>query len=145
LPDSVSILSGLAQGAPLLMLEYAHDETLILRNKCFNAWIAIAKHQNHPVIIAEEWYKLPEAPLIFWITSWIIDLIRCFYQVKTENLYNPDLNEPLQELSQQLELKGIYKLYDLLLNSRQRLGTQINKQLMFEEILIQWSELNLSR
>jgi DNA polymerase-3 subunit delta' len=141
---NISILFGLAQGAPLLMLEYARDETLKLRNKCFNAWIAIAKQRNHPVIIAEEWYKLPEAPLIFWITSWVIDLIRCFYEVKTEDLYNPDLNEPLQELSQRLELKGIYKLYDLLLNSRQRLGTQINKQLMFEEILIQWSELNLS-
>jgi len=135
----------LAQGAPLLALDYANDGTLTLRNECFNAWLAIAKQLKSPVIIAEDWHKLPASPLIFWITSWIIDLIKCFYQTKVENLYNPDLNQQLQELSQRLELKGLYRLYDLLLASRQRLDTQINKQLLFEEILIQWHELNRSK
>lgn len=135
----------LAQGAPLLALDYANDEILTLRNECFNAWMAIAKQLKSPVIIAEDWHKLPATPLIFWITSWIIDLIKCFYQAQVENLYNPDLNAQLQELSKRLELKGLYKLYDLLLLGRQRLDTQINKQLLFEEILIQWHELNRSK
>ncbi|MDO9270561.1 MAG: DNA polymerase III subunit delta' [Methylobacter sp.] len=141
LPGSLA----LAQGAPLLALDYANDETLTLRNECFNAWMAIAKQLKSPVIIAEDWHKLPASPLIFWITSWIIDLIKCFYHTNAENLYNPDLNEQWQELSQRLELKGLYKLYDLLLVGRQRLDTQINKQLLFEEILIQWHELNRSK
>lgn len=135
----------LAQGAPLLALDYANDETLTLRNDCFNAWVAIAKQLKSPVMIAEDWHKLPASPLIFWITSWVIDLTKCCYHPKTENLYNPDLNGQLQELSQRLELKGLYKLYDLLLAGRQRLDTQINKQLLFEEILIQWRELNRSQ
>ena len=116
-----------------------------MRNECFDAWMAIAKQLKSPVIIAEDWHKLPASPLIFWVTSWIIDLIKCFYHTNVENLYNPDLNRQLQELSQQLELKGLYKLYDLLLAGRQRLDTQINKQLLFEEILIQWHELNRSK
>jgi DNA polymerase-3 subunit delta' len=107
--------------------------------------VAIAKRLESPVIVAEDWHKLPASPLMFWMTSWIIDLIKCFYHPEPENLYNPDLNEQLQELSQQLELKGLYKLYDLLLAQRQRLDTQINKQLLFEEILIQWHELNWSK
>jgi len=135
----------LAQGAPLLALDYANDGTLTIRNECFNAWMEIAKQRKSPVIIAEDWIKLPESPLIFWMTSWIIDLIKRFYHPEVENLYNPDLSEQLQELSQQLELKGLYKLYDLLLASRQRLDTQINKQLLFEEILIHWYELNRSK
>jgi len=142
--DLHSILS-LAQGAPLLALDYANDKTLILRNECFEAWMAIAKQLKSPVIIAEDWHKLPEAPLIFWVTSWIIDLIKCFYHTQVENVYNPDLIGQLQELSERLELKGLYKLYDLLLLGRQRLDTQINKQLLFEEILIQWQELNRSQ
>ena len=105
----------------------------------------IAKQRRHPVIIAEDWHKLPESPLIFWITSWIIDLIKCSYQIKADWLYNPDLKEPLQELSRRLELKDLYKLYDLLLTRRQLLNTQINKHTMFEEILIKWFELNLSK
>lgn len=135
----------LAQGSPLLALDYANDETLILRNECFNAWVAIAKQLKSPVIIAEDWHKLPASPLIFWITSWVIDQIKSFYHPDVENLYNPDLNKQLQELSQQLELKRLYKLYDLLLVGRQRLDTQINRQLLFEEILIQWHELNRSQ
>lgn len=135
----------LAQGAPLLALDYANDQTLTLRNDCFNAWTAIAKQHKSPVIVAEDWQKQPASPLLFWMTSWIIDLIKCFYRTQVENLYNPDLNEQLKELSQRLELKGLYKLYDLLLASRQRLDTQINKQLLFEEILIQWFELNRSK
>lgn len=149
-PDKETVVDllcnvSLAQGAPLLALDYANDETLTLRNECFNAWMAIAKQLKSPVIIAEDWHKLPASPLIFWITSWIIDLIKCSYHTKVENLYNPDLSEPLQGLSQRLELKGLYKLYDLLLAGRQRLDTQINKQLLFEEILIQWHELNRSK
>ena len=36
----------LAQGAPLLALDYANDETLTLRNECFKAWMAIAKQHK---------------------------------------------------------------------------------------------------
>ena len=143
--DDPELLLGLAQGAPLLALHYAHEGALGMRNDCFKAWIAIAKQRSHPVVIAEDWYKLPEAPLIVWITSWIIDLIKCRYQINAEGLYNPDLKDSLQELSQQLDLKGLYQLYDLLLMRRRLLDTPINKQCLFEEILIKWFNLNLSK
>ncbi|UOA09996.1 DNA polymerase III subunit delta' [Methylobacter sp. S3L5C] len=141
--SDVISLYGLAQGSPLLALAYSNDGTLTLRNDCFKAWIDIAKQRRHPVVIAEEWHKLPNSSLLFWITSWIIDMIKCCYPINADWLYNPDLKESLQELSLQIELKELYKLYDLILASRQRLNTQINKQTMFEEILIKWLELNL--
>ncbi|MEY3760944.1 MAG: polymerase subunit delta [Pseudomonadota bacterium] len=143
--DNAMTLYGLAQGSPLLALDYARDGTMALRNDCFKAWTDIAKQRRHPVIIAEDWYKLPESSLLFWITSWIIDMIKCRYPIKYDGLYNPDLIESLQELSSQLELKELYKLYDLMLVTRQRLNTQINKQTLFEEILIKWFELNPSK
>jgi DNA polymerase-3 subunit delta' len=143
--EEPGVLLNLAQGSPLLALDYANNGKLKLRNDCFKAWMDIAKQRTHPAIIAEDWYKLPESLLIFWITSWIIDLIKCSYQIRADKLYNPDLKDSLQELSQQLELKGLYKFYDLLLMRRQLLDTQINKHTMFEEILITWFELNLSK
>jgi len=139
--DDPEILFSLAHGAPLQAQDFAKNGYVKLRNDCFKSWVAVAKQQIHPVIIAEDWQKLPEGPLLFWITSWVIDLIKCACQ-KVTHLYNPDLIRPLQELTQQLDLKQIYKLYDLLLINRQLLETQINKQLMFEDILIQWHELN---
>lgn len=140
--DTSSALFGLVQGAPLLALSYFKEQTLAVRNDCFKAWVALAKQQTHPVIVAENWLKLPASPLIFWISSWLIDLIKCRYQTRLDNLYNPDLTDALQKLSQRLDPKKLYRLYDLLLTSRQYLHTQVNKQLMYEEILIQWFELN---
>lgn len=146
MPDDPEILLNLAQGAPLLAQQYGHSETVKLRNQCFKAWSDLANQRGNPVAIAESWQKLPEfSMLVFWMTSWVTDLIKSAYQTRAEYLYNPDLGMPLKALAQQLELKGLYRLYDLLLLDRQRLDTQINKQLMLEEILIQWSELNRSR
>jgi DNA polymerase-3 subunit delta' len=139
--DDPEILFSLAQGAPLQAQAFAKDGHVKLRNDCFKSWLAVARQQTHPVLIAEEWQKLPEGPLLFWITSWVVDLIKCAYD-KATDLYNPDLIKSLQELAQQLNLKKLYKLYDLLLLNRQLLDTQINKQLMFEDILIQWQALN---
>jgi DNA polymerase-3 subunit delta' len=139
------VLLGLAQGAPLLALSYAQDGTVAARNDCFKQWLAVAKRQTHPIVIAEQWLKLPETPLLFWLTSWVVDLIKCAYQNQADSLYNPDLHSQLQGLTQSLSLRGLYRLYDLLLLSRARLETPINKQSLFEEILIQWSELNRSR
>jgi DNA polymerase-3 subunit delta' len=142
--EDTAVLLGLAQGAPLLALSYAKDGTLAARNDCFKQWLAVAKRQTHPIVIAEQWLKLPETPLLFWLTSWVVDLIKCTYQHQADRLYNPDLHSQLQGLTQSLSLKGLYRLYDLLLLSRARLETPINKQSLFEEILIQWSELNRS-
>jgi DNA polymerase-3 subunit delta' len=58
------------------------------------------------------------------------------------NLYNQDFATDLQEIAVKLDLKEMYKYYDFLLLSQQRLESQINKQLVFEEILIKWSKLN---
>lgn len=141
-PDVISVMT---RNSPLLLKQYADEQYMALRNVCFNEWLAVAKKQANAVNIAENWIKLPQAELLLWLSSWIIDLIKCFYSTKPDNFYNPDLISLLQELTGQLDLKGLYKLYDLLLASRQRLDTQINKQLMFEEILIRWSNLNRSK
>ena len=134
----------LTQGSPFIALSYINNKTLTLRNSCFKTWTDIADKKQNPVIVAEDWHKLPETLLLFWITSWIIDIIKCQYQINDGQLYNPDLTEPLTELAQKVELKKLYILYDLILECQNRLNTTINKHAMFEEILIQWNNLNIN-
>jgi DNA polymerase III subunit delta' len=140
--DNQETLVNLLKCSILKTQQLTNQDTLKQRNDCFNDWLTIAKHTNHPAIISEKWQKLPEAELINWLISWVVDLIKCTCCINREQLCNQDLIKPLQELSQQLDLKCLYKWYDLLINSRQRLGTQINFQIMLEEILVQWQELN---
>lgn len=136
------ILLRLAQGAPLRALGYADNENLTLSNECFKTWLALAKQQAQPVIVAENWHKLPEAMLLNWLGLWLVDLLKCCFQAEADSLYNPSLHPALRQLAEGLDPKKIYKLYDLLLTNQQRLHTTINKQLMFEELLIQWAQLN---
>jgi DNA polymerase-3 subunit delta' len=138
------IVLNLAQGSPLLAQQYATDEHLTQRRDCFTEFLAVANQKNHPVIIAEKWLKLPETTLLFWVSSWVIDVMRYRHQNSPKNLYHADFKRELSELAVRVNPLKLYKFYDLLLQSRRRIETQINKQVLWEEILIAWSILNRS-
>lgn len=140
-PGDLQVLLSLSHGSPCLAKQYADQETLGLRKDCFSAWIQLSQQKTNPVAVAKEWYKLENIELLSWMTSWVMDLIKYVYQVESGTFYNPDLQQPLQELAQKLELTGLFKFYDLLLQSKQRLDTQLNKQLLFEDLLINWSQI----
>lgn len=140
--SNAEIVLNLAQGSPLLAQQYATDEHLTQRKECFSEFLAVASQKNHPVLIAEKWLKLPETTLLFWLSSWVIDLMRYRHQTEPKNLYHADLKMALRELAPRLNPIKLYEFYDLLLKSRQRLETQINKQVLWEEILIAWALLN---
>ncbi len=140
--ENIEVLLNLTQGAPLLAKEYANDAIIKTRLQCFNDWLKVAKSELNPIVLAEQWHKQDVGNLMFWQISWITDIIKSRYSLETDSLYHADLKNSLQELSLKLNLKSVYKYYDLLLASQQKLETQINKQLMFEEILIEWAKLN---
>jgi DNA polymerase III subunit delta' len=140
--DNQETLVNLLKGSILKTQQLTNHDLLKQRTDCFNDWLTIAKQTSHPAIISEKWQKLPETELINWLISWVSDLIKCGCGINCELLYNQDLAKPLQALSQQLQSNRLYKWYDLLIINRQRLGTQINFQIMIEEILVQWQELN---
>lgn len=122
--------------------QITNDILLKQRTDCFNDWLSIAKRASHPGIISEKWLKISEIDLINWQVSWTADLIKCVHKINAELISNQDVAKLLQSLSQQLELKGLYRLYDKLLVSRLQLSSQINIQIMIEDILVQWQELN---
>jgi DNA polymerase III subunit delta' len=133
----------LAQGSPLQALTYARQGALTVHDLCFQNWLQLAKQQTHAVLVAETWQKWPDLPLLSWFASWLIDLLKCSYKINPANLYNPGLYPDLLALSQQrIDRRKVFILYDLALANLQRQHTTINKQLMFEELLIQWSQLN---
>jgi DNA polymerase-3 subunit delta' len=140
--ENLEVLLSLAQGAPLLAKEYANDALIKTRLQCFNDWLKVAKKELNPIVLAEQWQKQDVAQLMFWQISWITDIIKCSHHSGATNFYHADLKPSLQELASRLNLMQVYRFYDLLLSSQQKIETQINKQLMFEEILIQWVKLN---
>ncbi len=143
--ESQQPLLNLAQGAPLLALDYAQQNSLQLRNQCFADWESIVKANACPIILAEKWYKLAGQPLLQWLISWTEDLIKCTFQVPSRFLLNSDLASALQGLATGVALNNLFDFYGLLMKDTYRIQTQLNKQLLFEEILITWSQAKVKR
>jgi DNA polymerase-3 subunit delta' len=141
-PGDHALLLTLAQGAPLLALQYAEENSIALRQSCFDDWMGIAQAQRSPLTVAERWQKLPVVPLLNWLSSWVVDLIKSHYAVQSAYLHNPDLQPVLQEAQKRLDLTALFSLYDVLLTTRKQIHTPLNRQLLFEVILIHWFNLN---
>ncbi len=135
----------LAQGAPLQALSYAKENLLEQRQLCFTAWQNILIRHACPVSLAEQWQKLPMDLLLQWMVGWTEDIIKCHFSIEQDFLSNADLANHLQVLAKRLDLKLVFEFYNLLLKSIYRLQTQLNKQLLFEEILITWSQTTVKR
>lgn len=134
------LLLNIAQGAPLQALVYAKENLLEQRLQCFEDWQSIILRHACPVSLAEKWYKLPATQLVHWLISWVEDIIKCHFTVEQSFLTNEDLAKHLHVLAKRLDLFKLYKFYNLLLKGSYRFQTQLNKQLLLEEILITWSQ-----
>jgi len=133
-------LLNLAQGAPLLALKYAQESRLEQYHICFDDWKNILIRKDCPVTAAEKWLKFPETQLLQWLISWTEDLIKCHFQVAPALLLNENFHKDLTNLAQRVDLKKLFNFYGLLLKDTYRIQTQLNKQLLFEEVLITWSQ-----
>lgn len=133
----------LAKGAPLLALDYAANGLSEVHDQCFQSWMDLANRQTHPVMVAEQWHKWDGNPLLSWMAAWLIDLLKCCYDAPPHRLDNPHLYKKLGKLSERpINRQKLYILYDSVLESLRLQHTTINKQLMFENLLIQWAQLN---
>lgn len=143
--QDAELLLALAQGAPLLAKHYAGQDLLSVRQDCFSRWLQLAQGKIGFPVVVEQWLKAEslELPvLLSWMTSWIGDIVRTVHGGDSAPLQNADLKKPLQALAERLELQGVYKYYDSLLLARSLLTTQVNTQLLLEQLLIDWSQLN---
>ena len=145
--QNAETLLQMAQGSPLLALQYQQQGAIELRQRYFQHWLQIAEGKTHWLEIAEQWQKtepLETAVLLTWLSSWLVDLIKLAQAATVNELLNPDLANDLKRLLAKLDLKALYAYYDKVLISRAQLSTQLNKQLLIESLLIDWSQLSQS-
>jgi len=141
----VDVLLALADGSPLLARRYAEHGVMALHETCFKQWLDIAHGKQPIVMVAEQWQKQDSVELgvvLNWITSWLSDIIKYRHDPELTHVRHPELKKSLQGLAERLELQTLYVHYDALLLAGSQLTTQVNKQLLLEQLLIAWSQLN---
>lgn len=139
------LMLAMAQGSPVLALEYARQGMETQRMQVFNDWLSVVQNPAQVVEVAEQWQKQTQVSLevlMTWIASWLSDVIKLSHSAEQTHLQNPDLQARLQTLLKQLKPNVVYAHYDHLNTSRQQLQTTLNKQLLLEKLLMEWSRIN---
>ncbi len=134
-------LLALANGAPLLALEFEHQDVIEQRQQQFAALLELGQGKLDPVSAAEIWLKLDLEMTINNMQSWVMDLLRLKTSTRPPKLTNADLQDSLSQLARQASLQGILQFQSHLFENTKWIGSNANPQLMMEDVLIRWISL----
>jgi len=146
--DEVEVLLALAGGAPLKALVYAKNNVLEKRTLFFAELNQLSSGKKTPIEVAKNWFKNDLDLTVDCLTSWVCDMIR-LKAINSENdkaiesdlLSNPDLTKALTEMAKLPSLKNLLDFYQSLGKVSQLKKSNINSQMILENLLIDWQKL----
>ncbi len=132
---AVESLLALAEGAPLKALALSQPELLEHYQQMGSELIDLLGGRADPIRIALRWSnkKLDPTTTLRWLQQWVAGLIKGDAQ-----------SEPLLTLSQrlqQVDRRRLFLFYDQVTEALSLSTTPVNKELLFEGILLDWSSL----
>lgn len=143
----------LADAAPLRAVALAQDNTVARRREWLEQLIAVRRGQQSPIAVAADWMEdVPtdtrtdnRARPLDWFASYLMDLIRLSHG-GMESIKNIDLASLLKAMADELSGRDLHGLLERT-GQTQRLAQQagMNRQLLLEELLTEWSRVGRSR
>jgi DNA polymerase-3 subunit delta' len=132
----------IAAGAPVTALEMADSALMEVFDNNFTSIEALLSRQQNPLQVASQWQKQDGLRTLHWFSGWVTDMIRLASAASPPHLDYAGLRPRLQALSKQLELNTLHRFLEQLNEARRLMATtQVNPQLLFEELLVRWSAL----
>lgn len=139
----------MADGAPIAALNLANndDKTISARYESgLDSLENLQSRRQDPITVAADWQKKEGLRAVKWLTNWVMDIIRLAQGGETANLACPSQRARLINFANQLDIDALHQyLTHLYESSRLLATTQVNQQLLFEEILIRWAALPKNR
>ena len=136
--DNFELLLSLANAAPLEALASAEENRLQQRSEFIQQFLDLKTGIQNPMQMADKWYKNHPERCLQWMMYWVMDLIRIKSSQSTMRLINMDAQQHLQPMAKQLDLKNLFCYLDKLQQGARQLSTQVNVQLMMEDLFITW-------
>lgn len=132
----------LAHGAPLNALDLAGRGALEAREAILQDLASLTAGDGDPIATAQRWRDMGLVDVLHWLLSMVCDLVRLKNGRLAHNLTHSDRGPAMQDLARGLDLSGLFRLFDLLLEARRAALGQLNlnEQLMLESIAIEWRE-----
>jgi DNA polymerase-3 subunit delta' len=139
--EDVGLLLGLAQGAPRQALAFSEGKSLAARSEFLKDLEDLRKGVQDPLTTADKWGKAETERCLNWMYSWLADLICLKSTSEAAGIINRDRLSELQGQSKKIDLLNLYQLLDGVQAGLRQLQTQVNQQMLMEDILIRWQEV----
>jgi DNA polymerase-3 subunit delta' len=128
----------LAEGAPLKALSLSQAELLQHYQQMGDELMGLLSDRADPIRVALRWSdkKLDPTLTLRWLQQWVAGLIKMPAQRRAT------LSEPLLSLSQRLQAvdrRRLFLFYDKVSEALTLSTTPVNKELLFEGVLLEWS------
>lgn len=131
-------LLAMADGAPLKAMQLADEDAAKIRHNAFDSFASVAGGREDPIAVAAAWSGADTPRLLGWLGGWLVDMIRLKQGTQAPRLDNLDLGERMQGLVEHIELNELFARFDELQRARRLVTTQVNTQLLCEELLLSW-------
>jgi DNA polymerase-3 subunit delta' len=141
-PEQMLTALRLSYGAPLLAQSYLADGVIEQYHTQFSQFLALSTRPISVVEVAAAWATDGGKHSLHWMLSWVSCLIRFKFRLSIAAKDIDEGEQQLQNLSASVDLNGLYVYYDKLLVSIRLLDSQVNTQLLLEELLVSWRRLN---
>jgi DNA polymerase-3 subunit delta' len=129
-------------GAPLAALELVESGFIAEREQLMQDVEMLPARRETPSTCAARWKTYGTARCLAWFHGLISDFIRVLLvPAGAEDLANPEVSSRFLELIKMCNIKELYKLLDVICESRRALQAPLDEQLVLEEILIRWCKM----
>jgi DNA polymerase-3 subunit delta' len=134
-----------AQGVPGKALDLAATDGLLRYMQVQKTLLFLLCGRQDPVQIAAEWSA--DAASVLQTLNWWMDWIRAATRWQQAGLRpaQEKLAHMLQEIVETVDCRQLYGLYDRIFRAVPHLGSGLNRQLLLEDLLIEWAGLNRRR
>jgi DNA polymerase-3 subunit delta' len=135
----------LGQGAPLRALALAGAADLRAREQCLTAFQQVSAGKADPIAVAKAWQSLEPRLVLDWLVGWVSDWLRLQVDADAVHLINPDQRSRLAVIASGVSAAGGHRFLQQLYAARSEAQSSINKQLLFESLLLRWAALTRPR
>jgi DNA polymerase-3 subunit delta' len=140
--QQITELLYLTNQSPLTALAYARSDALTHRQTLLESLVKLSNQTADPIMETTAWSSPNVTQSLQWLLLWTMDMIRLKSDAIGDDKSTGGTISTLKKLSEKIDLQILFKFLDKLTESRRLLDTQVNQQLLLEDVLIGWSRIS---
>lgn len=139
----IELLLTLSANAPLAAIQLAQQDGLNQRQNLFSTLADLSSGKLDPIKTAAQWAQQEVGQVLYWLISWMMDVIRFAQTQQNQHILNQDQQTAIQQLAQRLPLIQAFEFLDLLTEHyRLAQGTvALKPNSLLEPITLAWVAL----